>query len=74
LTDIPDLGPLPQRIAVEVDQVRRLVAGQFPQWADLPVERVANGGWDNWTFHLGSEMSVRLPAIPPVTWRSRGRC
>jgi aminoglycoside phosphotransferase (APT) family kinase protein len=42
--------------------VRRLVAGQFPRWADLPVERVANGGWDNWTFHLGSEMSVRLPS------------
>ena len=22
---------------------------------------VATGGWDNWTFHLGDEMSVRLP-------------
>jgi aminoglycoside phosphotransferase (APT) family kinase protein len=23
---------------------------------------VADGGWDNWTFHLGSEMSARLPS------------
>ena len=62
VSDTPDLGPLPRRVAVDVDQVRRLVAGQFPHWAGLPVERVANGGWDNWTFHLGSEMSVRLPS------------
>ncbi|MEU4679054.1 aminoglycoside phosphotransferase family protein [Micromonospora sp. NPDC023737] len=62
MSDIPALGPLPQRIAVDVEQARRLVADQFPQWADLPVEPVANGGWDNWTFHLGPEMSVRLPS------------
>lgn len=62
MSDTPDLGPLPKRIAVDVDQVRRLVASQYPHWADLPVERVANGGWDNWTFHLGSGMSVRLPS------------
>jgi aminoglycoside phosphotransferase (APT) family kinase protein len=62
LSDAADLGPLPKRVPVGVDQVRRLVAGQFPQWADLPVRRVANGGWDNWTFHLGSAMSVRLPS------------
>jgi len=41
--------------------VARLVAEQFPQWADLPVERVAVDGWDNTTFRLGDEMSVRLP-------------
>ncbi len=53
---------MPQRITVEAEQVRRLVAEQFPQWADLPVEPVAKGGWDNWTFHLGTEMVVRLPS------------
>lgn len=42
--------------------VRRLVAAQFPQWADLPVRPVAHGGWDNRTFHLGEEMTVRLPS------------
>ncbi|WP_433494832.1 aminoglycoside phosphotransferase family protein [Micromonospora sp. CA-248089] len=57
-----DLGPPPQRIAVDVEQVRRLVAGQFPHLAGLPIEPVANGGWDNWTFHLGPELLVRLPS------------
>jgi aminoglycoside phosphotransferase (APT) family kinase protein len=28
----------------------------------LPIEPVAQGGWDNWTFHLGSDMLVRLPS------------
>ena len=45
-----------------IEQVRRLVAEQFPQWSDLPVVAVAQGGWDNWTFRLGSRMSVRLPS------------
>ena len=42
--------------------VRRLVAAQFPQWAHLPITQVAIGGNDNRTFHLGDEMSVRLPS------------
>jgi aminoglycoside phosphotransferase (APT) family kinase protein len=41
---------------------RRLVATQFPQWADLPVAAVEHDGWDNSTFRLGSELSVRLPS------------
>jgi len=42
--------------------VRRMVAPQFPQWADLPVRSAAVGGWDNKTFHLGEHMIVRLPS------------
>ena len=42
--------------------MRRLVADQFPRWADLPVEPVTGGGWDDWTFHLGPEVLVRLPS------------
>lgn len=42
--------------------VRRLVAGQFPEWADLPVRPVAFDGWDNRTFRLGDDLSVRLPS------------
>ena len=57
-----DLGPLPTRFAVDAGLVARLIAGQFPRWAHLPVRAVAAGGWDNWTFHLGAELSVRLPA------------
>ena len=62
MSDTPQLGPLPQRITVDSEQVRQLVADQFPQWAGLPVRPVAVGGWDNWTFHLGTAMSVRLPS------------
>ncbi len=35
---------------------------QFPQWSHLPVRPVELSGWDNRTFHLGDEMSVRLPS------------
>lgn len=62
MSGVPDLGPTPQRITVEPNQVRRLVHEQCPQWATLPVAPVENGGWDNWTFHLGGSMLLRLPS------------
>ena len=42
--------------------VTRLIRTQFPQWAELPVTPVENGGWDNRTFRLGDKMAVRLPS------------
>jgi aminoglycoside phosphotransferase (APT) family kinase protein len=42
--------------------VSRLVAAQFPEWAHLPVRPVEADGWDNRTFRLGTDMSVRLPS------------
>ncbi|WP_444951645.1 phosphotransferase [Micromonospora ureilytica] len=47
---------------IDATLARRLVAGQFPQWAALPVRPVEVDGWDNRTFHLGGEMTVRLPS------------
>ncbi|MGN6684613.1 MAG: aminoglycoside phosphotransferase family protein [Devosia sp.] len=47
---------------VDVPLVERLVATQFPQWAGLPIRPVERDGWDNWTFHLGNDMKVRLPS------------
>ncbi|WP_353000624.1 phosphotransferase [Mesorhizobium sp. M1295] len=49
-------------ISIDAALVRRLIAAQFPEWADLPVEPVEPGGWDNRTFRLGDRMSVRLPS------------
>jgi aminoglycoside phosphotransferase (APT) family kinase protein len=48
----------------EVDEqlARRLVDSQFPQWAGLPIRPVELSGWDNRTFRLGDELSVRLPS------------
>lgn len=42
--------------------VKRLIACQFPQWADLPICPVAQQGNDNRTFRLGEHLSVRLPS------------
>jgi len=49
-------------VLVDATLVRRLIATQFPQWADLPITPVELGGWDNKTFHLGEHMTVRLPS------------
>ncbi|NEP18006.1 MAG: aminoglycoside phosphotransferase family protein [Leptolyngbya sp. SIO4C1] len=52
---------------MEIDTllVRRLVAAQFPQWANLSIQPVEPNGWDNRTFRLGNDMSVRLPSAEP---------
>ncbi|MDQ5819813.1 MAG: aminoglycoside phosphotransferase family protein, partial [Actinomycetota bacterium] len=41
--------------------VRRLLAGQFPHWTDLPIEPVLPWGTDNALYRLGDDMVVRLP-------------
>jgi len=38
-----------------------MVSEQFPQFAHLSIRLVDKNGWDNRTFHLGEEMSVRFP-------------
>lgn len=40
-----------------------LLARQFPQWADLPMRRVASSGTDNTIYRLGDDLVVRLPLI-----------
>ena len=50
------------RIEVPLAVVQQLVAQQFPEWADLPVGPVDSPGWDNHTFRLGTDLSVRLPS------------
>ncbi|MEV7727617.1 aminoglycoside phosphotransferase family protein [Streptomyces sp. NPDC087917] len=51
---------------VDIDEalVGRLVAAQFPQWADLAVTKVRSAGTDNAMYRLGADMAVRLPRIP----------
>jgi len=48
---------------LEIDSalVRRLLAAQFPPWAELPIEALPAGGTDNAIYRLGNELSVRLP-------------
>jgi aminoglycoside phosphotransferase (APT) family kinase protein len=49
-------------VDIDVSRVGRLLAAQFPQWAHLPIKPVECGGWDNRTFRLGEDMTVRLPS------------
>ncbi|MER6473197.1 aminoglycoside phosphotransferase family protein [Streptomyces collinus] len=48
---------------IDTGLVRRLVGGQFPRWAHLPVERLASGGTVNAMYRLGDDMVVRLPLV-----------
>ncbi len=50
------------RDAIDAALAARMVAAQFPEWAGLPVVPVEQPGWDNRTFRLGSELTVRLPS------------
>lgn len=49
------------RAGIDAALVTRLVAAQFPQWSHLTVRPVDVDGWDNRTYRLGDDMSVRLP-------------
>jgi aminoglycoside phosphotransferase (APT) family kinase protein len=49
------------RAGIDAALVRRLVAEQFPQWGHLPVIPVEDDGWDNRTYRLGGDLTVRLP-------------
>ena len=59
------LTPASKMHADEVDTdvalVGRLLAAQFPQWAELPIEPVRPFGTDNALYRLGDDMVVRLP-------------
>jgi aminoglycoside phosphotransferase (APT) family kinase protein len=56
----PDTPP-DGRAGIDIALVRRLIAAQFPRWRDLPVRPVKVDGWDNRTYRLGDDKSVRLP-------------
>lgn len=54
-------SPPDGRAGVDAALVRRLLAAQFPEWADLPIRPAEQEGWDNRTYRLGADMSVRMP-------------
>lgn len=49
---------------IDAQLVRTLLAEQFPQWADLPVELCPSSGTDNAMYRLGEDKVVRLPRVP----------
>ncbi|MGA7730583.1 MAG: aminoglycoside phosphotransferase family protein [Chloroflexia bacterium] len=50
-------------VDTDVSLVGRLLAAQFPHWADMPIEPVPSAGTDNAIYRLGDDMAVRLPRI-----------
>jgi aminoglycoside phosphotransferase (APT) family kinase protein len=57
-------GSLPlDEVDPDPDLVRRLLTGQFPHWAGLPLQRVASPVTDTALYRLGTGFSVRLPRI-----------
>jgi aminoglycoside phosphotransferase (APT) family kinase protein len=50
-------------VPIDADLVRRLLAGQLPDLARLPLRAVEPWGTDNATWRLGDELVVRLPRI-----------
>jgi aminoglycoside phosphotransferase (APT) family kinase protein len=50
---------------LDVDEalVRRLLADQFPEWAEWPLARVEPAGTDNAIFRLGDELSLRFARL-----------
>ena len=50
-------------VDTDIDLVQRLLAAQFPQWADLPLEALQSSGTDSALYRLGDDKVVRLPRI-----------
>ncbi len=48
-------------VDTDASLVARLLAAQFPQWADLSITPVPSAGTDNALYRLGDDMVVRLP-------------
>ncbi|MGL6173109.1 MAG: aminoglycoside phosphotransferase family protein [Cellulosilyticaceae bacterium] len=49
-------------IQITTEIVEQLIQQQFPKWKNLDIKPVEKSGHDNRTFHLGDEMTVRLPS------------
>ena len=47
-------------LVIDEALVRRLVAEQFPEWAELPLRRVLPEGTEHAIFRLGNQLMVRL--------------
>jgi aminoglycoside phosphotransferase (APT) family kinase protein len=50
-------------VDTSVALVVRLLEGQFPDWANLPVSAVESSGTDNALYRLGEDLVARLPRI-----------
>ncbi len=50
-------------VHIDVSLVRRLLAAQFPRWAELPSSAVQSTGTVNAIYRLGDHLYARLPRV-----------
>eukprot|EP01035_Chromulina_nebulosa_P040390 gene40390-54626_t len=55
-------------VSIDVALVSRLIAGQFPEWADLRLRPIASSGADNALFRLGEDRKhrARIARVPSI--------
>lgn len=51
-------------VPIDTALVRHLLAGEFPRWATLPLQRVPSTGTVNALYRLGGDLVIRLPLAP----------
>lgn len=54
----------PDEIPTDEAFARRVLREQAPQWADLPLHRIASSGTDNAIYRLGDRLALRMPRRP----------
>lgn len=47
---------------MDIDKVRRLLEIKYPMWKDMKIKEVKKMGNDNYTYHIGDKMSIRIPS------------
>jgi aminoglycoside phosphotransferase (APT) family kinase protein len=51
-------------VDIDASVAHRLLHEQFPEYAALPLVRVASGGTDNAVLRLGDDLALRMPLTP----------
>lgn len=46
---------------INVDLAKKLINKQFPEFNELPIRKVASMGEDNYIYHVGDRMLIRIP-------------
>ena len=60
---MPTMKMHADEVQTDAALVRRLLAGQLPQWAQLSIELVESYGTDHHIYRLGDYLAARLPKI-----------
>jgi aminoglycoside phosphotransferase (APT) family kinase protein len=58
-------------VDTDVALVRRMLAAQFPQWAELSIDPVVSYGTDHDIYRLGDHLAARLPRIGWATGQAK---